>query len=155
MHYFRNNKVFLQTGNYVMVTSPLGSAVKDFQWSILKGWTKVYNHALQTYFAYLQPLTSYLTFLILLGFPYSQQNVWGLRGKMTPKVKISNTIAYRALPYVKPYFFWAIVCGNRFTILILETRVLRLKTRILRLETRSKATLKSHESHTQAMFSLT
>ena len=48
--------------------------------------TTDYIHALLTYFVYLQPLKSYSTFSFWLGFPYCRPNLWGFRGKMTPKM---------------------------------------------------------------------
>ena len=102
MHRFRDNDVFLQTGNDVMVIPPLGGAVRSFRWRILKGWPQVYIHALLTYFAYLQPLKSYSTFSFWLGFPYCQPDLWDFRGEMTPKKsKFRKALAKRALPYVK------------------------------------------------------
>ena len=116
MHRFRDNDVFLQTENDVMVISPLGGAARSFRWRILKGWPQVYIHALLTYFAYLQPLKSYSTFSFWLGFPYCWRNLWGFRGKWPPKSQNSEKIlALRALPYVKPrllsYRAWKSVDG--------------------------------------------
>ena len=71
-----------------MVIFPLGGAVHNFRWLILKGWPQVNNHASLTCFASLQPLTSYSTFPFWLGFPYCWRNLWGFLGKWPPKVKI-------------------------------------------------------------------
>jgi len=70
-----------------------GSRIHNFQWSILKGWPKVYNHVLSTYFAYiyLWSLTSYSIFSLWLWFPYCRRAKFvGFSGNMTPKVKISK-----------------------------------------------------------------
>ena len=76
---------FLHNGTNVTVFSPLGGAVGSFPWQILKGWPRVYFHALLTYFAYLQPLKSYLTFSFWLGFLYCRPNLRGFLGKWPPK----------------------------------------------------------------------
>ena len=94
MQRFRKNDVFLLTGNYVMVIFQLGGAVHNFRWWILKRWHQVYLHALLTYFAYLQLLTSYPTFSFWLGFLYCRRNLWGFSWKMIPRSQNSKKNAF-------------------------------------------------------------
>ena len=115
LHRFRDNDVFLQTGDDVMVIPPLGGAVRSFRRRILKGWPQVYLHAQLTYFAYLQPLKSYSTFSFWLGFPYCRPNLWGFRGKWPPKSQNFEKHLLRGHFLTSNHVFWAIVRGNRFT----------------------------------------
>ena len=115
MHRFRDNDVFFQTGNDVIVIYPLGGAVRSYWWRILKGWPKVYNHAPLTYFAYLQPLKSYSTFSFWLGFPYCRPNLWGFLGKWPPKSRHFEKNLLRGHFLTSNHVFWAIVRGNRLT----------------------------------------
>jgi len=115
MHHFRDNKIFGQTENDVMVIPRLGGVIG--------------LHNCQ--FAYFQPLTSYSTFsfcaeislytgleafYIALGhvnpignyYFYCRRNLWGFRGKWHPnstKDKMSKKHLLRGhfLPYVKPH----------------------------------------------------
>ena len=90
MHCFRDNDVFLQTVNDVMVIPPLGGTVRSFRWQILKGWPQVYLHALLTYFAYLQALQSCSTFSFGLDFHPASQ-ICGVFVENDPqRVKISK-----------------------------------------------------------------
>ena len=115
MHSFRDNEVFLQTGNDVMVISPLGGAVRSFRWRILKGWPQVSIHDLLTCFVYLQPHRSYLTFCIWLGFPYWRRNFGGFWGKWPPKSENIGKHLLRGHFLTSNHVFWAIVRENRFT----------------------------------------
>ena len=53
MHRFLDNDVHLQTGNDVIVLSPLGGAVRSSRWRILIGWPQVHIHPPLTYFTYI------------------------------------------------------------------------------------------------------
>ena len=115
MHRFLDNDVHLQTGNDVMVIFSLGGVVHNFQWWILKEWPQVYNHALLTYFANIQPPTSYSTFSFWLGFRYCRRNLRGFGEKWPQKVKVSKNTWLESTSYVRKrllsYCAWKSVHG--------------------------------------------
>ena len=115
IHRFRDNDVFLQTGNDVMVIFLLWGAVYHFQWRILRGWSQVYIHAFATYFAYLQPPMSYSTFSFWLGFPFCRRNCGSFGENNPQKVEISKKNLLKGHFLESVCAFWAIVRGNRFT----------------------------------------
>ena len=115
MHCFRDNDVFLQTGNDVMVIPPLGGAARSFRWRILEGWPKVNIHALLTYFAYLQPPHSFSTFSFGWDFPTASQICGVFRENDPNESKFRKTLAQRALSYVKPRLLSYRARGNWFT----------------------------------------
>ena len=61
MHRFRYNQVLPLAGNDVIVLSPQGGAVSDYQIQILKGWPWLYIHGALTFCVYLELFRSWLT----------------------------------------------------------------------------------------------
>ena len=141
-HRFRDNDVFLQTGNDVMVIPLLEGAVRSFRWRILKRVTPkfifiLYWHILPI-FNHLRAMSltqslkfddddlssssfgifgifGIFDFFILVGISLLPAKFVGFSRKMTPKSQNFEKHLFGGHFLTSNGVFWAIVRGNLFT----------------------------------------
>ena len=85
MHRFRYNQVLPFVGNDVIVLSPLGGAVSDFFTTDSERATLTLYHVALTFCVYLEPLKSYSTLSIWLGFQHLGLYWGSFFGDATPQ----------------------------------------------------------------------
>jgi len=138
MHNFRDNEAFLQTGNDVMVISPLSGVVHNFQWSILKRWPRVHNHVL--FYRHILPIFNRLfNFFIFVGISLRPANFVGFTGKMTlPKSWNFEKHLLKGHFLTTNRIFWAIVRVMRLRVWAVRAWLRKTKQKNIKTNVRDR-----------------